>query len=312
MGAHRAKVEGFRVHQVHVGIGSNLGDRQSNILAALQRLRRKGEVFAVSSFYETAPFGGAEGPPFLNIAASLRTELDRTAFERFALDVESAVGRARRRPMEARPIDIDVLVFDDAYAHPNLASRSYNLFPLAEIAPDVLIPQLNERAADLAASLPQNGVRRKSRALAFAANRQEEEPDVRISLGRAGVSNVRRIIHLNIDGQPQTYNAEFTMVAALPPDKAGMHMSRFGETLEEATLEVLSRQDPKARIETLVDDIAREIISTHRAVSADVRLRADFGLERWTPVSGKARRRDIHARRDRARRRGRNAPRRWS
>ncbi|MBV8689580.1 MAG: GTP cyclohydrolase I FolE2 [Candidatus Eremiobacteraeota bacterium] len=280
-------MEGFGVHRVHVGIGSNLGDRQGTILAALQRLRRSGEVLAVSSFYETAPFGGAEGPAFLNVAASLRTPLSRTEFERAARDVESALGRATRRPMAARPIDIDILSFDEAFVHPNLAMRTFNLLPLAEIAPDFLVPGANVRAADLAASLPENGVRKKSRALHFSANRQEEPPDVRISLGRAGVANVRRIIHLNVDGTSRTYNAEFTMVASLPPDKAGMHMSRFAETLEEATLEVLARQDPNSRVETLVNDIAREIISTHRALSADVRLRADFGLERWTPVTGK-------------------------
>ncbi|MBV8726898.1 MAG: 2-amino-4-hydroxy-6-hydroxymethyldihydropteridine diphosphokinase, partial [Candidatus Eremiobacteraeota bacterium] len=157
------------VHHVHVGIGSNLGDRQANILGALQRLRRNGEVFAVSSFYETVPAGGAKGPAFLNIAASLRTKMDRHAFERFTRDVESAVGRATRRPMEARPIDIDILAFDDTYVHPNLAIRIFNLVPLAEIAPDLIVPAVNSRAADVAASLPANGVRRKMRALHFAA-----------------------------------------------------------------------------------------------------------------------------------------------
>ncbi|MBV9277645.1 MAG: 2-amino-4-hydroxy-6-hydroxymethyldihydropteridine diphosphokinase, partial [Candidatus Eremiobacteraeota bacterium] len=160
------------MHRVHVGIGSNLGDRQGTILAALQRLRRSGEVLAVSSFYETAPFGGAEGPAFLNVAASLRTPLSRTEFERAARDVESALGRATRRPMAARPIDIDILSFDEAFVHPNLAMRTFNLLPLAEIAPDFLIPGANARAADLAASLPENGVRKKSRALHFSANRQ--------------------------------------------------------------------------------------------------------------------------------------------
>ena len=275
------------VHRVHIGIGSNLGDRQSNILAALQRLRRSGEVLAVSSFYETAPSGGAEGPPFLNIAAAIGTNMERDEFERAARDVESAIGRATRRPMEARPIDIDVLAFDESFVHPNLATRMFNLLPLAEIAPTFVIPSAESSVADLAAAAPENGVRKMSRALHFVANRQEEPPDVRISLGRVGVANVRRVIHLNVHGSVQTYNAEFTMVAALPPDKAGMHMSRFGETLEEATLEVLSRQDPAIRIETLAREIAGEIIRAHRAASADVRLRADFGLERWTPVSGK-------------------------
>lgn len=277
----------FSVHQAHIGIGSNLGDRQANILAALQRLRRAAQIVAVSSFYETEPVAGAEGPAFLNVAAALRTELDRAALEKLGRDVEIAVGRAGKRPLRARPIDIDILEFDGDYVHPNLASRTFNLIPLAEIAPDILVPKLGVRAADLAASLPKNGVQRKVRALHFAANRQEEEPAVRISLGRVGVANLRRVIHLSIDGKVRTYNGEFTMVAGLAPDKSGVHMSRFGEILEEATLEVLARQDRFSRLEALVDAVAAEIIASHQAISADVRLRADFGLERWTPVSGK-------------------------
>ncbi|MDP9024321.1 MAG: GTP cyclohydrolase MptA, partial [Candidatus Eremiobacteraeota bacterium] len=118
-------------------------------------------------------------------------------------------------------------------------------------------------------------------------NRQEEEPDVRLSLNRVGVSGVRRIVHLEIDGTPRVFNGEFTMVADLSPDKAGVHMSRFSEILEEATLDVLARDEKPARIEGLVEDIAREVVRSQRAIRADVRLRADFGLERWTPVSGK-------------------------
>jgi len=287
MGARSGKVEGAFVHHVHIGIGSNLGDRQGNILAALQRLRRNAEVLALSSFYETAPSAGAEGPAFLNVAASVRTPLDQPAFETFARDVEIAVGRATRGRMQARPIDIDILAFDEGYIHPDLAARSFNLLPLAEIAPDILVPGVNIRAADFAASLPGNGVRKKTRTLHFYANRQDETPEIRISLGRVGVSGVRRIVPLNVNGQVRSCNGELTMVAALPPDKTGVHMSRFGEVLEEATLDVLARQEGAAGIETLVEAIAKEIIITHHAVSADVRLRADFGLERWTPVSGK-------------------------
>ncbi|MEO6835807.1 MAG: GTP cyclohydrolase, FolE2/MptA family, partial [Candidatus Tumulicola sp.] len=59
------------------------------------------------------------------------------------------------------------------------------------------------------------------------------------------------------------------------------------EILEEATLEVLARDDKPAGIERLVEAIAREIVRSQRAIRADVRLRAEFALERWTPVSGK-------------------------
>jgi GTP cyclohydrolase-4 len=81
--------------------------------------------------------------------------------------------------------------------------------------------------------------------------------------------------------------ADFTMVADLAPDKAGVHMSRFSELLEAATLDVLSRTTEPSRAEDLTESIAREIVLSQGALRADVRLRTEFGLERWTPVSGK-------------------------
>jgi len=264
------------VHHLYIGIGSNLGDRQGNILAALQRLRARAEITAVSAFYESAAAHGAEGPAYLNIAAALTCELDAEAFRRFANDVEIAVGRARgARKLAARPIDVDILVYDGAIVQPHLDVRPYNLAPLAEIAPH-LVPM----PAD-------GGVRRRERGLRFDTDRQSEEPEIRLSLNRAGVSHVRRIVHLDLDGRAHVYNGEFTMVADLAPDRSGVHMSRFAEILEEATLDVLARDTQPARIEDLTEAIAREIVESQRAVRADVRLRAEFGLERWTPVSGK-------------------------
>jgi GTP cyclohydrolase-4 len=123
--------------------------------------------------------------------------------------------------------------------------------------------------------------------LHFNANRQEEAPEIALSLSRVGVSRVRRIVHLQIDGNDRVYAGEFTMVADLAPDKAGVHMSRFSEILEEAALDVLAQQHGALPVERMVEDIAKHIVRSQRAFRADVRLRADFGLERWTPVSGK-------------------------
>ncbi|HEV3154198.1 MAG TPA: GTP cyclohydrolase MptA [Candidatus Baltobacteraceae bacterium] len=270
----------------YIGIGSNLGDRQANILAALQRLRAKSRVVSVSSFYESEPAGGAEGPAFLNVAAAIETTLDEAAFRRFAGEVEAAVGRSNSRKLAARPIDVDVLWFDGR-AHPELLARAYNLIPLAEIAPELRESSTQRTLGEIAAAYKKNGVRRRARSLHFNANRQEEAPEVRLSLGRVGVSSVRRIVHLNVDGHDRVFNGEFTMVADLAPDKAGVHMSRFSEILEEAALDVLAREQGHARIERIVEAIAKEIVHSQRAIRADVRLRADFGLERWTPVSGK-------------------------
>lgn len=272
--------------RVHVGIGSNLGDRQANILTALQRLRSQARIELVSSFFESAAAGGAEGPAFLNVAAQLETPLDRNGFESFARTVELAVGRGSTRRLAARPIDIDVLASQD-YVHPQLADRPYNLVPLAEIAPQLLEPKSQRTVGELAQAFSGNGIHKRSRSLHFDANRQDEKPSVPLSLDRAGVSHVRRIVRLNVGGQEQIYNGEFTMVAELAPDRAGVHMSRFNEILEETALEVLASPQAPSRIETLTEAIAREIVRAHGTMRADVRLRAQFALERWTPVSGK-------------------------
>jgi GTP cyclohydrolase-4 len=264
------------MHELYVGIGSNLGDRQANVLAALQRLRTRAEIFAVSAFYESQAADGAPGPAYLNIAAGLRCDCARDEFERFARDVELAVGRARdTRRLEPRPIDIDLLVFDGDLAQHRLDDRPYNAVPLREIAPRFVTMQGT------------SGVRRLDRTLRFDTDRQSEAPEVRLSLGRAGVTGVRRVVHLEIDGRPNVYNADFSMVADVSPDRAGVHMSRFAEVLEEATLDVLADAAQPARIERLAESIAGSIVASQRAVSADVRLRARFALERWTPVSGK-------------------------
>jgi GTP cyclohydrolase-4 len=283
------------MHSVYLGLGSNLGDRQGTILSALQRLRREARIDAVSAYYETPPTGGVAGPSFLNVAAHITTALDPVALECFLRGVETAIGRQQPALLGARPIDIDILYVDDVIAdfgrfevpHPYIASRPFNLVPLAEIAPNLVDPKLKKTVAEIVASADVAGITKKARAMHFFANRQEEAPDVRLSLNRVGVSSVKHIIRLDVGGTERVFNADFTMVADLRPDKAGVHMSRFSELLEAATLDVLARTERAGRVEDLVEQIAREIVVSQDAIRADVRVRADFGLERWTPVSGK-------------------------
>ncbi len=285
----------LRMRTIYVGLGSNLGDRQGNILQALQKLRARCVVSAVSAYYETQPVAGVAGPAFFNVAAKLTTDLEPEAFERFVRSTEIAIGRQRAQHLAARPIDIDVLLIDDVECdfgrfevpHPYLAQRPFNLIPLAEIAPDLIEPVSQKTIGELAAACDRAGIVRKTRSLNFLANRQEEEPDVKLSINRVGVSSVKRMIRLDIGGRETVFNGEFSMVADLAPDRAGVHMSRFSELLEEATLDVLARDEKPGRIEDVVTQIAREIVDSQKALRADVRLRADFGLERWTPVSGK-------------------------
>ena len=184
-------------------------------------------------------------------------------------------GRAATRKLAARPIDVDLLVYDGTVVQPQLEMRPYNVVPLAEIAPQLVAAQAD------------GSVRRRERGLRFDTDRQSKR---RRSGSRSTASASRACGASCISkstGDARVYNGEFTMVADLAPDKTGVHMSRFAEILEEATLDVLARDSKPARIERLAEAIAREIVRSQRAIRADVRLRAEFGLERWTPVSGK-------------------------
>ena len=286
---------------VYLGLGSNLGDRQANVLQALQKLRVYARIVRVSATYRTQPFGAVSGPAFLNAAVEVETDLEPPAFERALRRVEEAVGRQRgdlgvgvKAPTSARCIDIDILLWGErcadfgrfAVPHPYLAERPYNLVPLAEIAGDVREPRSGRTIGELAAAIDRGGIERQRRSLHFQTDRQDQEPEVHLALDRVGVSSVRRVLRLDLGGHEQTLIGEFSMLADLRPEQSGVHMSRFSELLEEALLEVLEHSEP-LRVEELSARVAREIVVSQRASRAEVRLRADFGLERWTPVSGK-------------------------
>src|SRR6266700_909879 len=174
----------------YLGIGSNLGDRQGNILQALQKLRARCRIESVSAYYETQPMENIAGPKFLNVAAKVLTELDLHALERFLRDVEIAAGRQRMTRLEARSIDIYLLYIDDVggdfgrfgLPHANIAERPFNLIPLAEIAPNFIDPATRETMRATAERSDARGIVKKQRSLHFFANRQEEEPDVMLSV----------------------------------------------------------------------------------------------------------------------------------
>ena len=136
---------------VYIGLGSNLGDREATIRAALDRLDGQDEiqVVRVSSLRETDPVGYTDQPRFLNGVAALETELSpRELLERM-LAVERALGRTRDGPrFGPRTIDLDLLLYGDAVVdepgleipHPRIAERSFVLEPLAELDPALEVP----------------------------------------------------------------------------------------------------------------------------------------------------------------------------
>ena len=137
-----------------VGIGSNLGEPERQIAAALDQLAAEEgvELVAVSTLRETDPVGFLDQPNFLNGVARIETELPACELLKRLLAIESRLGRVRGEGPRYGPrtIDLDLLVYGDeridepglTVPHPRLAERRFALEPLAELAPGLEIPGL--------------------------------------------------------------------------------------------------------------------------------------------------------------------------
>jgi 2-amino-4-hydroxy-6-hydroxymethyldihydropteridine diphosphokinase len=134
------------IRRVVIGLGSNLGDRASNIDRSVDALRADDDmhVMKVSPLYETAPEGGADQPAFLNGAVLVLTSLDARDVLVRLLAIEASLGRVRTERGASRTIDLDLLWIegesiaenDLLVPHPRLARRAFALRPLVDLAPD--------------------------------------------------------------------------------------------------------------------------------------------------------------------------------
>ncbi|SDS92499.1 2-amino-4-hydroxy-6-hydroxymethyldihydropteridinediphosphokinase [Halopseudomonas xinjiangensis] len=134
-----------------VGLGSNLAEPEAQIreaLCALDRVPRT-ELQAVSSLYRSPPLGPAEQPDYLNAVVSLHTALEAESLLDHLQDIERAQGRVRKAERWGpRSLDLDILLFGDQIVdtprltvpHYHMHHRAFVLYPLAELAPELVMP----------------------------------------------------------------------------------------------------------------------------------------------------------------------------
>ena len=143
--------------EVYLGLGANLGNRIKNLSRAIQSIADQATIGMVSSVYETEPVGYAEQPLFLNAAISISTGKNPEQLLQFIKEIEYSMGRTPNFRNAPRPVDIDILFYDDrvlhseqlTVPHPRLTERAFVLVPLAEIAPGLRHPENGKTMKEL-------------------------------------------------------------------------------------------------------------------------------------------------------------------
>jgi 2-amino-4-hydroxy-6-hydroxymethyldihydropteridine diphosphokinase len=153
-----------------IALGGNIGDVRATIDRALAMLCDRADVrLTARSFdYSTPPWGVEDQPPFVNCCVSVETSLTPHALLARAQETERASGRdrARERRWGPRPLDIDIIAYDDlrmdapdlTLPHPRLFERAFVLMPLADIASDRMIAGV--RVKDALARIDATGIER--------------------------------------------------------------------------------------------------------------------------------------------------------
>ncbi len=131
----------------YVALGSNLGEKEENLLRAIALLKNKGvKILQVSSFLLTKPYGVTDQPDFLNGAIEIEYDKSPEELLEILLAIEQEMGRVRTKHWGERVIDLDLLLFGQelrkttklTLPHADLENREFVLAPLGEIAPDII------------------------------------------------------------------------------------------------------------------------------------------------------------------------------
>ena len=137
------------MHQVYLGLGTNLGDKEANLKAAIEEIRKRvGEVTSLSAFHASEPWGFQSENSFLNAVCCVSTNLQPMEILSMTQEIERELGRTKKSVggiYSDRIIDIDILLYDDlrihtpelTIPHPLMWKRDFVMIPLHEIAPQI-------------------------------------------------------------------------------------------------------------------------------------------------------------------------------
>ena len=127
---------------IYIGLGTNLGDRNSNLNKAIELISLQiGSVLKESTVHETKPWGKTDQPNFLNMVIKIETKLTPQQLLEKCLSIENEIGRVREEKWGPRLIDIDILYYNNEIIneenliipHPFIQEREFVLKPLNEI-----------------------------------------------------------------------------------------------------------------------------------------------------------------------------------
>ena len=153
-------------HIVYLALGTNLGNRLGNLNTAISSLTPQMNLKKKSHVYETAPWGFANQPAFLNQVVMVETYEGPERLLKHIKRLETALGRVPSFQNGPRLIDIDILFYDDlvldkaplVIPHPRLHERAFVLVPLADIAPDLVHPVLHKSVREMLAGISSDEV----------------------------------------------------------------------------------------------------------------------------------------------------------
>ncbi len=153
-------------HTIYLGLGSNVGDRQAYLAAAVAAMPPEVTPVSCSRLYQTPAWGYTEQDAFLNQVVKAHTMLSPEDLLGFIKQLETDLGRNPRFRWGPREIDIDILFYDDlvytcqglTIPHPSLHERAFVLVPLADLAPEYIHPLLKQPVSELLKNADQSGI----------------------------------------------------------------------------------------------------------------------------------------------------------